>query len=49
MEAKGSLYVPYIFRSFQGFSEKDIKEFHKTQHVQIHLEKVKDEDETRDI
>lgn len=42
MEAKGSLYVPYIFRTFQGFSVKDIKEFHKTQHMQIHLEKVKD-------
>lgn len=40
MEAKSSIYVPYIFRSFQGFSVKDIKEFHNTQHMQIHLEKI---------
>jgi len=40
MDAKGSLYVPYIFRSFQGFCVKDIKEFHQTQHMQIILEKA---------
>jgi transposase len=39
MDAKGSFYVPYIFRSFQGFSVKDIKEFHQTCHMQIVLEK----------
>ena len=42
MDAKSSFYVPYIFRCFQGFSVRDIKEFHKTQHMQIHLEKASD-------
>lgn len=40
MDAKGHHYVPYVFRTFQGFNVKDIKEFHKTQHMQIILEKV---------
>lgn len=39
MEAKGQLYVPYIFRNFQGFSVIDIKEFRQTQHMQIILKK----------
>lgn len=42
MDAKSSLYVPYIFRCFQGFSVKDIKEFQTTQHMEIHLEKQVD-------
>lgn len=40
MDAKGSsIYIPYVFRSFQGFVVLDIKEFQKNQHMQIHLEK----------
>jgi transposase len=39
MEARAQLYVPYVFRSFQGFTVLDIKEFQKTQHMQIHLER----------
>lgn len=39
MDAKGSIYVPYIFRNFQGFFVKDIKEFHERRHMQIILEK----------
>ena len=42
MDAQGSFYVPYIFRTFQGFSVKDIKEFHKVQHMQIHLKRSED-------
>ena len=42
MDAKGSFYVPYIFRCFQGFSVKDIKEFHNKKHMQIILEKAAD-------
>lgn len=42
MDAKGSIYIPYVFRSFQGFVVRDIKEFHKTQHMEIHLEKAGD-------
>lgn len=39
MEAKSQIYVPYIFRSFQGFFVKDIKEFHENRHMQIILER----------
>ncbi len=39
MEAKSQLYVPYIFRNFQGFFVNDIKEFRQTKHMQIILEK----------
>lgn len=42
MDAAASIYVPYIFRCFQGFTVRDIKEFHKTQHMQIILEKSPD-------
>jgi len=31
------MYVPYIFRQFQGFKLKDIKEFRKKQHMELHL------------
>ncbi len=34
-------YVPYIFRSFQGFRVKDIKEFHEDKYMQLHLERRK--------
>lgn len=32
------MYLPYIFRSFQGFKTKDIKEFHSKQHMVLILE-----------
>lgn len=34
-----SLYIPYAFRSFQGFSIKDIKEYRDQQHMELILEK----------
>lgn len=37
MEAKSSIYVPYIFRSFQGFTVSDIKEFHSQKHMELIL------------
>lgn len=36
------MYVPYIFRQFQGFNVKDLKEHHKRQHMQLILEPAKD-------
>ena len=33
-----SMYIPYIFRQFQGFKLKDIKEFRKKHHMELHLE-----------
>lgn len=39
MDAKSSLYVPYIFRCFQGFSVRDIKEYRQKQHMEIYLER----------
>lgn len=38
MDAKGSKYLPYVFRSFQGFLVKDIKESIVRRHMQIILE-----------
>jgi transposase len=38
MDAKGPNYLPYIFRSFQGFKVKDIKESIVQRHMQVHLE-----------
>jgi transposase len=38
METKARVYVPYAFRSFQGFSVKDIKESTVTQEMEIVLE-----------
>jgi transposase len=32
------MYVPYIFRQFQGFEVKDIKEYHSTRHMRLDLE-----------
>ena len=43
MDAQGSIYVPYIFRSFQGFNVVDVKEFHSRQHMQIILKKSEGE------
>lgn len=38
MEAKATVYVPYAFRSFQGFSVRDIKESLQSQEMEIVLE-----------
>lgn len=38
MDAKVQGYLPYIFRSFQGFRTKDVKEFHSEQRMEIILE-----------
>lgn len=40
MDAKASVYVPYAFRSFQGFSVVDIKESLVSKEMNIVLEKV---------
>lgn len=42
MDAKASIYIPYAFRSFQGFQVSDIKEFQETRHMEIVLEKSPD-------
>ena len=42
MESKADLYIPFVFRSFQGFQVKDIKEFRQTQHMEIILEALAD-------
>lgn len=38
MEAKADLYIPVVFRSFQGFQIKDIKEFRVRRHMELILE-----------
>jgi hypothetical protein len=38
MDAKVSGYVPYIFRSFQGFKTQDVKEYVTESRLEIHLE-----------
>src|SRR5580704_6829391 len=38
MEAKAELYIPAVFRSFQGFQVKDIKEFRVRRHMELILE-----------
>ena len=38
MDAKASNYLPYIFRSFQGFRTVDVKEFRPRQHMDLILE-----------
>jgi transposase len=42
MDAKGSNYLPYIFRSFQGFKVTDIKESIVNRHIQVHLQSEPD-------
>jgi transposase len=42
MDAKGSNYLPYIFRSFQGFKVTDIKESIVDRHMQVYLESEAD-------
>lgn len=36
---KASVYIPYVFRSFQGFSVEDIKEYQSKRHMEIILKK----------
>ena len=36
------MYLPYIFRTFQGFKTKDVKEFHSRRHMQIILQPRED-------
>lgn len=38
MDAKVSDYLPYVFRCFQGFQTRDIKEFISQQRLEVHLE-----------
>ncbi|MBK7845085.1 MAG: hypothetical protein IPJ71_15615 [Bdellovibrionales bacterium] len=44
MDARSSEYIPQVFRSFQGFNIRDIKEWTKAQRLEIHLEKIKDKE-----
>lgn len=39
MDAKASVYIPYAFRVFQGFTVFDIKENQTLRHMEIELEK----------
>lgn len=38
MEPKAELYIPAVFRSFQGFQIRDIREFRSTQRMEFVLE-----------
>lgn len=38
MDAKVPNYLPYIFRSFQGYIVRDVKEFHSERRMELHLE-----------
>ena len=42
MDAKAEIYIPHVFRSFQGFSVRDIKESVVTSEMEIVLEKDPD-------
>lgn len=42
MDAKVQGYLPYIFRSFQGFRTKDIKEYRSDNHMELILESNSD-------
>lgn len=42
MDAKVPKYLPLIFRSFQGYVTKDVKEFKSEHRMQIHLESEPD-------
>jgi transposase len=37
MDAKVPKYLPFIFRSFQGYKTVDVKEFHSERRIEIHL------------
>ena len=38
MDAKVSSYLPYVFRCFQGFITRDVKDFIRDQRMEIHLD-----------
>ena len=38
MESKANLYIPQVFRSFQGFDIKDIKEWRNERRMELILE-----------
>lgn len=42
METKPDLYIPQVFRSFQGFRVKDLKEWRTERRMEIVLERDKD-------
>jgi transposase len=42
MDAKVQGYLPYIFRSFQGFQTKDVKEYRLKNHMELILESDKE-------
>jgi transposase len=42
MEAKAEFYIPQVFRSFQGFDIRDIKEYRDTRRMEIILESKPD-------
>ena len=42
MDAKASVYIPHCFRTFQGFSVQDIKEYRSIEHMEIILESTPD-------
>lgn len=42
METKANIYIPQVFRSFQGFNIKDIKEWRKTKRMELILDSSPD-------
>ena len=38
MEPRAELYIPQVFRNFQGFQVRDIKEWRETEHMELVLE-----------
>jgi transposase len=42
MKPKAEIYIPAVFRSFQGFQIKDIREWHKQSHMELVLESEPD-------
>lgn len=40
MESKAKIYIPAVFRSFQGFDVRDIKEFRAERRMELVLEKT---------
>ena len=44
MEAKAQIYIPQVFRQFQGFEVRDLKEFQTKCEMEIILEATKDKE-----
>lgn len=42
METKAQIYIPQVFRSFQGYNVVDIKEYRNEHRMEIILEKTED-------